>query len=115
MLLILQEIFSLVRESSLTKPINAELQKKGVKLVPVDLNGPEEALVPVLTGVDVVISAIDAGLLLKQIPLANAAKAAGVRRFIPCSWATVAPPAGVMELRDAVRDPKTPLLRTLIR
>lgn len=71
-------------------------------MVVVNLNGSEKELVAALSGVDVVISTIDAGQLSAQIPLANAAKLAGVGRFIPCSFGTIAPPNGVMELRDMV-------------
>lgn len=97
-----QEVLSLIREASRTKRINIELESQGLKLISVDLNGPEEELAAVLSGVDVVISTIDAGLLSAQIVLANAAKLAGVGRFIPCSFGTIAPPNGVMELRDEV-------------
>lgn len=38
-----------------------------------------------------------------QISLANAAKKAGVKRFVPCGFGVVAPPGGVMRLRDLVR------------
>lgn len=37
---------------------------------------------------------------LEQIPLATAAKAAGVKRFIPCGFVTVIPVGGVHMLRD---------------
>lgn len=50
-----------------------------------------------------VISAISASSQLAQLALATAAKQAGVKRFVPCGFITVAPPGGVMELRDQVR------------
>lgn len=53
-----------------------------------------------LTGVDVLISAITARSQLQQKSLAKAAKDAGVKRFMPCAFTTVAPPGGVMLLRD---------------
>jgi hypothetical protein len=34
--------------------------------------------------------------------LVRAAKAAGVKRFVPCGFITIAPPKGVMFLRDEV-------------
>ncbi len=48
-----------------------------------DLHGPEAELVKILTGIDVVISTIGPLAFNDEIPLANAAKAAGVQRFIP--------------------------------
>lgn len=72
-----------------------------MKIVPVDLYGSEESLVENLRGVDVVISAIHYQALDAEIPLSNAAKAAGVSRYVPCFFATIAP-RGVMALRDAV-------------
>lgn len=94
----------MTRPSSLNKPENLELEKRGVKLVACELDGPEDALVKSLSGQDVVISALDPAAFRAQIPLANAAKAAGVGRFVPCAFATVAPP-GVMKLRDQVGNP----------
>ncbi|KAH7118548.1 hypothetical protein B0J13DRAFT_458015, partial [Dactylonectria estremocensis] len=57
-----------------------ELQNHGVKLVAADLNGPEEALVKVLSGREVVSSALNPSAFKAQVPLANAAKSAGVER-----------------------------------
>ncbi|KAG8165575.1 hypothetical protein KVR01_004127 [Diaporthe batatas] len=94
------EITAVTREASLNSKNNDELRSKGVKVVAADLKGPEADLVNLLKGADVVISAIVATALLDQIPLANAAKKAGVGRFIPCTFATACPPAGVMKLRD---------------
>ncbi|OAA71700.1 isoflavone reductase family protein [Akanthomyces lecanii RCEF 1005] len=59
-----------------------------------------EKLVKLLTGVDVVIAALGWTNQLDQIPLVTAAKAAGVRRFVPCGFITVAPPKCVMWLRE---------------
>lgn len=65
------------------------------------LTGSHEDLVKALQGVDVVVSAIGPAEQLEQIPLATAAKEAGVKRFIPCGFITVSPPGGIMALRDA--------------
>lgn len=92
----------MTREASLNSKNNNELKDRGVKVVAADLRGPEDDLVSLLKGADVVISTIVATALLDQIPLANAAKKAGVGRFIPCTFATACPPAGVMGLRDMV-------------
>jgi len=59
-------------------------------------------LASILAGVDTVISAIGPGAQLEQIPLADAAKKADVKRFVPCAFITVCPPGGVMWIRDQV-------------
>lgn len=70
-------------------------------MVPVDLTGPQQSLVDILTGIDIVISCIVAFSLQQQIPLAEAAKKAGVKRFVPCNFGTPAP-RGIMWLDDQV-------------
>ena len=67
-----------------------------------DLKGPEESLTEALEGIDVVISCVGPAEQQDQIPLAKAAKRAGVSRFVPCGFITVAPPGGIMWLRDEV-------------
>lgn len=86
----------------MTKPGVAALERKDIRVVPADLYGPENELVRLLAGMDVVISTIFIAELQAEIPLANAAKRAGVKRFIPCFFATVIPPRGVTLLRDKV-------------
>jgi hypothetical protein len=66
--------------------------------------------VPILKDIDIVISAIDAGSQLSQLNLVDASKRAGVKRFVPCAFITVAPPGGIMDLRDQVRLPSPPYL-----
>lgn len=51
---------------------------------------------------DVVISTIYGGSVLDEIPLINACKDAGVKRYLPCFFATVAAPKGALLLRDMV-------------
>jgi uncharacterized protein YbjT (DUF2867 family) len=105
-----QDITAVTREASLNSKNNDDLRGRGVRVVTADLRGPEDDLVGLLKGADVVISTIVATVLLDQIPLANAAKKAGVGRFIPCTFATACPPTGVMKLRETVsRDCLTPL------
>ncbi|KAH7029738.1 uncharacterized protein B0I36DRAFT_364224 [Microdochium trichocladiopsis] len=108
------EITALTRPSSIDKPEAEALRNRGVKTVAVDLaslpasptlygDKPAAAdpeLVRILTGIDVVISTTFFMNLSEQIPLVDAAKAAGVGRFIPCNFQTVAP-RGVMALSDA--------------
>lgn len=91
---------ALVRPSSAEKPSVKNLAERGVTVRIADLSGPSEALVSALTGVDILISAITAGSQLQQRSLASAAKAAGVKRFLPCGFTTVAPAGDVMKLRD---------------
>ncbi|GAB1215709.1 hypothetical protein ATERTT37_004903 [Aspergillus terreus] len=74
--------------------------ERGVKIIRCDLKAPEETLAEALTGIDVVISCVGPAEQQDQIPLAKAAKRAGVQRFVPCAFITVAPPGGIMWLRD---------------
>ncbi|KAL2694915.1 hypothetical protein Neosp_001504 [[Neocosmospora] mangrovei] len=101
------QVTALVRPSSLSKPEVLELKEMGVKVVGADLTGPEEDLKAILTDMDVVISAVNATALLNEIPLINAAKSAGVGRYVPCFFATVVPPNGILRLRDVVYLPYT--------
>ncbi|KAK7039903.1 glycoside hydrolase [Favolaschia claudopus] len=98
------EVVALIRPSSADKPDVHKLKEEfGVKILLVDIiNAPVEELVDALTGIDVFISAIDALGQLAQLRLVAAAKQAGVKRFVPCAWITVAPPGGIMKLRDLV-------------
>ena len=97
----------LTRPVSLGKPALANMASKGVKIIATDLRGSEIEVVKALEGIDILISAIDPGELTDQIVLASAAKTAGVKRFVPCMFGTVAPPRGVMVLRDPVRKSNT--------
>ncbi|CAI7667691.1 unnamed protein product [Penicillium bialowiezense] len=94
------EIKALTRPESLSKPINADLKNRGVDIIPVDLSGPLDKIIEALTGIDVVISAIFFGSLGDEIPLANAAKAAGVKRFVQSAFMVVVPPRGVVNFRE---------------
>ncbi|EEU37947.1 uncharacterized protein NECHADRAFT_88293 [Fusarium vanettenii 77-13-4] len=94
------QVTALVRPSSLSKPEVLELKEMSVKVVGADLTGPEGDLEAILTDIDVVISAVNATAILNEIPLINAAKSAGVGRYVPCFFATVVPPNGILRLRD---------------
>lgn len=72
-------------------------------MVAFDVNGPLEELVKLLEGIDVVIAAMGPSGFADQIPLATASKLAGVKRFVPCAYAPVSPPKGVVDVRDQVR------------
>ncbi|KAJ7055609.1 isoflavone reductase family protein [Mycena amicta] len=91
---------ALVRPSSASKPEVLALSARGVGLRVVDIEGPLQPVVDALKGVDVLISTIDAQNQFAQLQLATAAKEAGVKRFVPCGFITVAPPGGIMAIRD---------------
>ncbi|KAJ0384230.1 hypothetical protein COL922a_008824 [Colletotrichum nupharicola] len=98
------EIIALTRPASVKKPNVVALEKRGVTIASVDLEAPQAELVNVIKDVDALISTIHVSGLGSQIPLANAAKAAGVKRFVPCFFATVAPPKGVLTLRKLKKE-----------
>lgn len=91
-----------MRPISVLKPAIVKLQDRGVHVRKCDLKAPEEQLIEALADIDVVISCVGPAEQQDQIPLAKAAKKTGVKRFIPCGFITVAPPGGVMWLRDEV-------------
>ncbi|KAI1085925.1 NAD(P)-binding protein [Rostrohypoxylon terebratum] len=97
------DITALSRPSSVDSEANNALKSRGIRVVAADLTGPKEELVKILTGADVVISCIVFTSLNDQVPLAEAAKEAGVKRFVPCDFATPAP-RGVMTMRDQKDD-----------
>jgi putative NADH-flavin reductase len=66
---------------------------------------PTTQLASILIGVDTVICALSPDSLFEQLPLADAAKKAGVKRFVPCAFMTVCPPGGIMWIRDQVCNP----------
>ncbi|KAH6666963.1 isoflavone reductase family protein [Halenospora varia] len=93
------KISALVRPSSAEKPDVEALAEKGVKILIADISSPADDLVSVLSGTDVLISTIGGMAQLAQMNLVTAAKKAGVKRFIPCDFASICPP-GVMMLQD---------------
>lgn len=103
-----QDVIALVRPASIHKPAIQRLSDKGIQIRKCDLKAPEEHLIEALSEIDVVISCVGPAEQQDQIPLAKAAKKAGVKRFIPCGFITVAPPGGVMWLRDEVRKSPSP-------
>jgi hypothetical protein len=96
-------VVALIRPASANKPFVSKLKERGVEVRIGDATDAIEALVAILKDIDVVISAISAGSQLAQLALVTAAKQAGVKRFVPCGFITVAQAGGVMELRDQVR------------
>lgn len=73
-----------------------------MNVVPADLRGPFDKLVNLLSGIDVVISAIYFDSLDDEIPLADAAKAAGIKRFVQSALMIVMPPRGIVDFREKV-------------
>ncbi|KAI5118179.1 hypothetical protein M0805_008420 [Coniferiporia weirii] len=89
-----------VRPSSASKPSVDVLKSRGVEIRLLDLEKASiDQLVHALDGVETVISTIEWTYLELQKSLVDAAKKAGVKRFIPCDWGT-ASPRGVMKLHD---------------
>ncbi|EEU34610.1 uncharacterized protein NECHADRAFT_82333 [Fusarium vanettenii 77-13-4] len=94
------KVTALVQPASADKPTTNYLAQQNVKIVSADLQGELSELVKTLTGIDIVICALPPNYTLDQIPLADAALQAGVKRFVPNMWSTVAPPKNVMKIRD---------------
>ncbi|CZR61486.1 related to isoflavone reductase family protein [Phialocephala subalpina] len=89
----------LIRPSSSTKPSVLALKDLNIKIHIAEISDSTH-LAEILTGINTVISAIGPTAHNEQIPLANAAKKAGVKRFVPCGFTTVAPPGNIMWIRD---------------
>lgn len=90
---------ALTRPASMSKPINVAIKDRGIELRPLDTKHSQDALVSALKDIDILLSAIGPMEQLEQIPLATAAKTAGVKFFVPCAYVTVMP-VGVHMLRD---------------
>ena len=94
-------IISFTRPTSVSNDANAALSTLGLTIRPFSLASPHEELVSALKGVDILISCMSGSAdQLQQIQLADAAKEAGVSRFIPSAWLPVIPPGGVHIFRD---------------
>ena len=83
----------------MSKPFNVALKDRGVELRELDLKASQNAIESALKDIEILVSAIGPFDLLDQIPLANAAKAVGVKRFVPDTWATIMP-VGIHAIRD---------------
>jgi len=93
-------VVAAIRPTSASNPGVNALKDRGVEIRIVDLESASvELLEGHLQGVDTVISAVD-GSHTSQNPLIKASKEAGVKRFIPCDWATACVP-GVRDNFDA--------------
>ncbi|TIA18250.1 isoflavone reductase [Aureobasidium pullulans] len=97
-------VTALVRASSADKPEVQDLKARGVAIQLIDLQGSIEDMTKALEGQEVLIAILPIAATIDQIPLATAAKKAGVKRFIPTMFAPVAPPKGLSTLRDTKED-----------
>ena len=99
---LIQRVAAMVRAASLSKPATEQLRAAGVEIREGDVTDDYEKLKQYLQGVDILISAVDARVVRDQREIFRAAKEVGVKRVIPCDWAT--PGArGVRFLTDTVR------------
>ncbi|UPK92848.1 hypothetical protein LCI18_003783 [Fusarium solani-melongenae] len=83
------------------KPGYQALASRRVKIVTIDLNDAVEVIAKSLDTIDVVIAAVSPHVLEAQIPLARAAKLAGVKRFVPSSFAMALAPDSVATVQDS--------------
>ncbi|KAL5048590.1 hypothetical protein BDW71DRAFT_205287 [Aspergillus fruticulosus] len=92
-------VTSLTREVSVNNRANQHLMEKGVKIVAYDLGGPREKLVGQLKEIHVLISCNAWEHLHLQIRWIEAAKEAGMKRFVPSERVGPAP-RGVIDIKD---------------
>ena len=91
-----------MRPASLAKPAITDFRARGAKIVELDVVlASEERLVAAFENMDIVISALDWEQIESQVKLIDAAKRAGVKRFVPSEFASTGVP-GIMELHDRV-------------
>ncbi|TDL15978.1 NAD-P-binding protein [Rickenella mellea] len=81
-------VVAAIRPASKDKPEVEKLKSRGVEIRLVDISTVDDSTVDALRGVDIVISATDHSTISAQKQLVDAAKKAGVKRFIPNDWAT---------------------------
>ncbi|CAH0058009.1 unnamed protein product [Clonostachys solani] len=89
------EITALARPSSASKPSYVKLATKGIRIVTVDLDGPDIQIVEALEGQDIVIASVPPNALDSQLPLIRAAKLAKIKRFVPSAFAMAIAPSGI--------------------
>jgi len=89
-----------VRPASLSKPVVSELQKRGVEIRTIDVaTDAVPELAAAFEGADTVISTLYFTEIDREVKLADAAKLAGVKRFVTNDWATACV-RGVMKIYD---------------
>lgn len=92
----------MIRPASADKQSVQELRRRGVAIALADLQGDKNDLAQALRGQDVLLATLPPQGTLDQIKLADAALQAGIKRFVPNAWATVAPAQGAMGIREVV-------------
>ncbi|KAI0644860.1 NAD-P-binding protein [Trametes meyenii] len=96
-------VAALVRPASSTKSATEELRASGVEIRLGDVTDGEDKLREVLAGVDIIVSGVVAWVLQAQKDVFRAAKAVGVKRVVPCDFATPGE-RGVRVLHDEKLD-----------
>ncbi|KAH9925896.1 NAD-P-binding protein [Epithele typhae] len=92
-------VAAMIRSESLSKPQTEALRTAGVEIRTGDIYDGVEKLKQTLEGVEIVISSVVAYCISDQKDLIRAAKEVGVKRVIPCDFAS--PGAkGVREIHD---------------
>ncbi|TDL19872.1 NAD-binding protein [Rickenella mellea] len=81
-------VVAAIRPASKDKPEVEQLKSRGVEIRLVDISAVDDSTVEALRGVDIVISATSGSTISAQKQLVDAAKKAGVKRFIPNDWAS---------------------------
>lgn len=77
------------------------IKARGINIVIGSLADSLDDLVTVLRGYDTIINAISAATPQQLVlALTDAVAQAKPKRYVPCSFATICPPGGVMALRD---------------
>ncbi|KAL0945731.1 hypothetical protein HGRIS_014878 [Hohenbuehelia grisea] len=93
-------VAGVVRPESVGKPAIKELEGLGVSVVALDWqNAAPRVLEALFTDVETVISACHPAAIADQAKLVDAAKSAGVKRFVPSDWSAIAP-RGALKLED---------------
>ncbi|KAI0740575.1 NAD-P-binding protein [Earliella scabrosa] len=81
-------VAALIRPASLSKPETERLRATGVEIREGDVTDDYEKLKAAVKGVDILISAVYALVIPFQRDIFRAAKEAGVKRVVPCDFAT---------------------------
>ncbi|KAH8899788.1 isoflavone reductase [Thozetella sp. PMI_491] len=96
-------ITGLARPSSVEKASWIALKGRGVRVVAADLDAPVEELAKAIVGTDVLICCVLPTASDEQVALVNAAKQAGVKRFVPSFWGPAIPPRGKEQILDHIK------------
>lgn len=97
-----QEITVLARGTG-DKPQYKRLFERGARVVSVNLDDDVQTIAASLNEIDIVLVSIPPDAAETQIPLARAAKLAGVKRFVPSSFAMALSPEGSASVQKSVR------------